>query len=333
MNLTEKKVSQPLWLALDDYSTLYQSRKKAGEGVAGEVYLATCVKTKCQVAIKEMSSTEKTTAESEAYILHNLNHPNIIKSLTCIKLPHKWCLVLEAMPMNLHQRMISKSFSFEDVRLLMKQLLQGVTYLHSQHLTHRDLKPANLLVGDLPKPSSQYPELKICDFGHAVELEDGKASASHELQTLWYRAPELLLGAQTHTTAIDLWSAGCIFAELLNHCYASGKIWPLFMGYNGSNQLRRIIEFFGYPTETTWPGISKLPLWEEKWVGEGNRSASWKGYFGRQLAPLTLDLLNQLLTLNPSQRITAQKALEHDFFQASATELAAQEEEWSCTIQ
>lgn len=127
----------------------------------------------------------------------------------------------------------------------MYQLLRGLAFCHSHNVLHRDLKPQNLLI-------NKNGELKLADFGLARAFGIPVKCYSAEVVTLWYRPPDVLFGAKLYTTSIDMWSAGCIFAELAN----AGR--PLFPGSDVDDQLKRIFKLLGTPTEDTWPGITQL---------------------------------------------------------------------------
>ncbi|EEY56821.1 serine/threonine protein kinase [Phytophthora infestans T30-4] len=202
---------------------------------------------------------------------------------------------------------------------LMYQILKGVDYMHDVWVMHRDMKPQNILVVGHGRKRGQ---VKLGDFGLArIFKEPIKALSDVErvVVTLWYRAPELLLGAKHYTKAVDLWAVGCIFVELINTR-------ELFCGkeVEGSNapfqkdQLDKIFKVLGMPTPQTWEGLENLPEYnhvvqmgrERKYPTQSELKNAVKVGPGRAGAAL-LDLLSRLLEYDP---ITAKEALEHEYF-------------------
>lgn len=136
-------------------------------------------------------------------------------------------------------------FDDGDMQDFMYQLLSGVAVCHSRHILHRDLKPQNLLI-------NKKGELKLADFGLARAFGIPVRGYSHEVVTLWYRAPDVLLGSKHYSTSIDMWSVGCIFAEML-----TGR--PLFAGSDAKTQLDKIFRVMGIPSIEDYPGLADLP--------------------------------------------------------------------------
>ena len=135
---------------------------------------------------------------------------------------------------------MKQPFSIAEVKCLMRQLLSGVAYLHDNWVIHRDLKTSNILY-------TNQGRLKICDFGMARQYSSFPKQYSQLVVTLWYRAPELLLGTRSYSTAVDMWSVGCIMGELLRKK-------PLFPGQSEVQQLSMLCKTLGVPTEDIWPG-------------------------------------------------------------------------------
>ncbi|KAK1271913.1 Cyclin-dependent kinase G-2 [Acorus gramineus] len=204
---------------------------------------------------------------------------------------------------------LRQPFSQSEVKCLMLQLLEGVKCLHDNWVLHRDLKTSNLLFNN-------QGELKICDFGMARQYGSPLKPYTSLVVTLWYRAPELLLVPKEHltaeySTAVDMWSLGCIMAEMLAKE-------PLFSGKTEIDQLDKIFKMLGTPTEKIWPGLAKLPhprIYTKQpynKLREKFPPTSFCG--GPTLSEAGFDLLNRLLTYDPEKRITAEAALQHEWF-------------------
>ncbi|KAE8661729.1 Cyclin-dependent kinase G-2 [Hibiscus syriacus] len=219
------------------------------------------------------------TSLREINILASFHHPSIVKVKEVVVDDRESVyMVMEYMEHDLKWLMDSmkRRFSTSDVKSLMLQLLEGVKYLHDNWVLHRDLKTSNLLLNN-------QGELKICDFGMARLYGSPLKPYTTKVVTQWYRAPELLLGAKKYSTAVDMWSVGCIMAELLAKE-------PLFKGTSEIDQLHKIYDTLSVPNEKVWPGFSELP--------------GAKANYSKQL----------LLTYDPEKRITADDALNHDWF-------------------
>ena len=183
------------------------------------------------------------------------------------------------------------------VQNFMYQLLLGTAHLHKHGVMHRDLKPQNLLV------DKANNVLKIADLGLGRAFSVPVKSYTHEIVTLWYRAPEVLLGGSHYSTPVDIWSIGCIFAEM-------ARKQPLFPGDSELQQLLHIFKLLGTPNETVWPGVTKLRDWHE--------FPQWKPQDLAKIVPQLdengIDLLQQMLEFDPAKRIHATEALEHPYF-------------------
>jgi serine/threonine protein kinase len=189
------------------------------------------------------------------------------------------------------------SLSHALVQSYCKQLLQGLTYCHQRRIVHRDLKPQNLLI-------DKKGSLKIADFGLARAFCVPVRQYTHEVVTLWYRAPEILLGSATYSIPVDIWSAGCIFAEML-----SKK--PIFPGDSEIDQLFKIFRQMGTPTEDIWHGCTSLPDYKPsfpKWKKQELTKIFENSH------PAAIDLLEKMLIYEPAQRISAREALNHPYF-------------------
>ncbi|KAI5793158.1 kinase-like domain-containing protein [Geopyxis carbonaria] len=201
------------------------------------------------------------------------------------------------------------------VKSILWQLLNGVSYLHQNWVLHRDLKPANIMV-------TAAGELKIGDLGLARLFWKPLQSlytGDKVVVTIWYRAPELLLGSKHYTAAIDTWAVGCIFAELL-------ALRPIFKGEEAKmekkstvpfqrNQMQKIMEILGTPTKERWPGVVQQPEYNQLQVFKNypNSLENWYHQIGATNRR-GFELLQGLLNYDPTQRLSAQQALEHPYF-------------------
>ncbi|ORZ34515.1 protein serine/threonine kinase [Catenaria anguillulae PL171] len=286
----------------------YQKIEKLGEGTYGIVYKAQNRDSGDIVALKRIRLDNEEegvpcTAIREISLLKELKHTNIVRLYDVLHTDKKLTLVFEFMDSDLKKYMDANNSELDAavVRQFMFQLLKGIAFCHEHRVLHRDLKPQNLLI-------NKKGELKLADFGLARAFGIPVRSYSNEVVTLWYRAPDVLMGSRQYSTSIDIWSAGCIFAEM-----ATGR--PLFPGSSIGDQLLRIYKVLGTPTESTWPGCTSLP--------------DWRGdmpHLDRQpLDPLVpklandpgaagVDLLSALLAYAPSHRIDALTALQHAYF-------------------
>ena len=230
-----------------------------GEGTYATVYKGRNRATGALVALKEISldSEEGTpsTAIREISLMKELDHENIVTLYDVIHTENKLTLVFEYMDKDLKKYMEvhgqQSALDLKVVKSFMFQLLKGIMFCHDNRVLHRDLKPQNLLINN-------KGELKLGDFGLARAFGIPFNTFSNEVVTLWYRAPDVLLGSRAYTTSIDIWSAGCIFAEM-----CTGK--PLFPGTANEDQLIKIFRLMGTPNERTWPGISQYTNYKNNW--------------------------------------------------------------------
>ncbi|KAJ8485271.1 hypothetical protein OPV22_017756 [Ensete ventricosum] len=183
------------------------------------------------------------------------------------------------------------------IQSFLYQLCKGVAHCHGHGVLHRDLKPQNLLV------DKEKGILKIADLGLGRAFSIPLKSYTHEIITLWYRAPEVLLGTTHYSTGVDMWSIGCIFAEMVRRQL-------LFPGDSELQQLLHIFRLLGTPTEEQWPGLGLLRDWHEypQWKPQNLASAV------PALEPEGVDLLSKMLQYDPAKRISAKAAMEHPYF-------------------
>lgn len=165
--------------------------------------------------------------------------------------------------------------------------MRGIYFCHAHRILHRDLKPQNLLI-------DKEGNLKLADFGLARAFGIPLRTYTHEVVTLWYRAPEVLLGSRHYNTAIDMWSVGCIFAEMAMRT-------PLFPGDSEIDEIFRIFRTLGTPNDETWPGVKSLPDYKTSFP-------QWSGVPLKKAVPALddngLDLLRQMLVYDPASRIS-----------------------------
>ena len=244
------------------------------------------------------------TALREISILKELKHRNIISLLEVIYEPRdrRLYLVFEYMETDLRDYYIKKldkdkAIPLFQVKSFIFQILKGIKFCHLRRVMHRDLKPMNILLSD-------EGVIKIADFGLARPFLIPSGKLTHEIETLWYRPPEVLLGLDTYSLPVDIWTIGCIFAELLEKR-------PLFNSDSEISQIFQIFQLFGTPTEKTWPGYFDLPYMKKTFP-------KFKGESLKERVPRIdekgLDLLKKMLALDPHKRICAIKALEHPYF-------------------
>ncbi|KAK1588049.1 hypothetical protein Q3G72_019398 [Acer saccharum] len=287
-------------------SQQYERLGKIGEGSYGKVYKARDCITNETVALKMISmDIEKvgvpSTTIREISVLKEMQHPNIV-SLRDVQYTEKdMCLVFEYLDMDLKKYMDSCTDFTNNphaIKTFLRQILCGVAYCHSHRVLHRDLKPQNLLI------DCRTSTIKLADFGLARACSVPIRTYSHEVVTLHYRPPEILLGSRNYSTSVDVWSIGCIFAEMVNQK-------PLFPGMSEIDQLHKIFSIMGTPDEDTWPGVFSLPDFKPFFPLRFPKDLAT---FVPNLDPVGVDLLSKMLCMDPKKRITAKSALEHEYF-------------------
>lgn len=301
---------------------VFEKLEQIGEGTYGQVYMAKEIATGDIVALKKVRMDNERegfpiTAIREIKLLKKLQHENVIKLKEIVTSPgperdehgkidgNKYkgsiYMVFEYMDHDLTglSDRPGMRFTVPQIKCYMKQLLIGLHYCHVNQVLHRDIKGSNLLIDN-------NGILKLADFGLARSFShDQNGNLTNRVITLWYRPPELLLGSTKYGPAVDMWSVGCIFAELLH-----GK--PILPGKNELEQASKIFELCGSPDDNNWPGVSKLRWYAEfkPPVAVRRRLRDVFKLFDRH----ALDLVERMLTLDPSQRITAKDALDAEYF-------------------
>ena len=313
---SSKRIPMKEWRCKD--ATSYSKISQVGEGTFGKVYKA---QDKSQqnprlVALKKvLIENEKDgfpiTAIREIRIMKRLNHNNVLRLIEIVlskpnernKFRGNFYLVFEYMEHDLSSiSTLRVNYTVSQIKCILFQILNGIGYLHKNNIVHRDIKSANILLNN-------KGEIKIGDFGLARIINPNKIKQyTNKVVTLWYRAPELLLGETNYGFAIDVWSIGCVFSELLTGV-------PLFKGQNENEQIEKIFEKCGTPNEDTWKGVSKLHNWE-KMCPKANYTFNLREVYkgNEKVDDVCFDLLSKMLILDPHKRISIKEALEHNYF-------------------
>lgn len=283
----------------------YQRQHKVGEGSYGKVFLCTDVVEGGTVAVKtsQWNSGEEGLSVSsirEVSLLKEIRHPNVVRLLDLFTEEKKLCIVFERMEKDLRSVLSTRQTPIVGRKLkhMMYQLLSALHACHSRRVVHRDIKPGNILV------SADEQTVKLADFGMGRAFGLALQSYTYRIATLYYRAPEVLLGDRYYLPSVDMWSMGCVMAELALRR-------ALFRGEGEYSQLITIFGIMGTPSERVWPGVSRLPHYNAEfpsWV-----PTSLEKYIPT-LDPEGIALLKAMLRYDPQRRITALQAMQHPFF-------------------
>ncbi|TQV99089.1 hypothetical protein V2A60_004582 [Cordyceps javanica] len=291
----------------------YVKGKKLGEGTYAIVFLGHLKSNPAkQVAIKKIKVQKEYTegmapdAVRELKHLQELSHPNIISLLSVFSSKDQNLnLVLEFLPLGDLEMLIRDTdnvrYGAADIKAWMGMLTRAVWFCHESFVLHRDIKPNNLLI-------AADGEVKLADFGLARSFADPHQNMTSNVITRWYRPPELLFGAKHYSGAVDVWSVGAVFAELVMRA-------PYMPGNNELDQVRLICEAIGTPTEENWPGVTRLPEYTVPGQFPVHGKDWYLGRFGTVGAD-GVDLLMKTLLLDPKKRITARDMLRHPWWHA-----------------
>ena len=289
----------------DKIERTFNSDRVVGNGSFGVVFMAKCVETDEKVAIKKVLQ-DRRFKNRELDVMRMVSHPNIVQLMHCFFTYDRdemyLNLVLEYVPDTVYR--ISKQYAkrgqrmpVDEVRMYVYQICRALHNIHDLGVCHRDIKPQNLLV------DAEKHELKLCDFGSAKQLRPGEPNISY-ICSRYYRAPELIFGATDYTTRIDMWSVGCVMAELFLGM-------PLFPGESGVDQLVEIIKVLGTPTRDEIRAMN--PNYTEFKFPQ-IKAHPWSRVFSKSVPQEAIDLLTTFLQYDPKSRTSALEAMAHPFF-------------------
>lgn len=277
-----------------------------GEGTYGKVYKAKKASTGESVAMKKMKLDAEeegvpSTAIREIALLKELSHPNVVRLLDVFCSTNKLVLVFEFVEDDLkkYMRKLGKHMDPKVVKSMTYQLCEGIQFCHANRILHRDIKPQNLLIDG-------HLRMKIADFGLARAYSVPVPKYTHEVVTVWYRAPEILLGSTFYSVPVDIWSIGCVMGEM-----ATGL--PLFGGDSEIDTIFKVFQKLGTPTVQQWPGLMELPEFKPtfpQWKHKGwENIRNTKSAVGAE----GIDLLDKFMAYDPKRRISARRALSHQY--------------------
>lgn len=282
-------------------------QKPLGAGTYGTVFKAFSKERQHVVAIKTMNlgcyrdDGMPTNVMREVTVLKTLKSDYIVKLFEVFFFPTELKLVLEFVEGDLKRyiKSLRRPMSPCNVKYLTWQLIQGLHVCHARMIIHRDIKPANILIDSMLR-------LKLADFGLARPFSDLMPKYTREVVTLWYRAPEILLGSALYSIGIDIWAAGCVFAEI-----ATGQ--PLFAGDSEIGTLFKVFQKLGTPANSNWPGVAELPFFKETFPKWPAKSCNNIRNMTSQVGADGINLLESLLRYDPKERISARLSLRHNY--------------------
>lgn len=284
----------------------FQKLEKIGEGTYGVVYKAKDKKTGKLVALKKIRPESENegipaTTIREIILLKNLKHSTIIDLTEVIHNEDKMYLVFEYIETDLKK--LIDDYNYKKIKLddyiagrMIYQLCTAIAFCHTKNIFHRDIKPQNILV------DSEF-NIKLGDFGLGRAASIPLRNYTSQIITLWYRPPELLLGSKYYDASVDIWSLGCIMVEI-------NTLMPLFMGDSEIDQLHKIFNIMGFPTNKDWKGVEELPNYPKD-----AENIKAKGFCGIVKDRKLRNLIERIFVYNPLERLTAQEILEEDYFE------------------
>lgn len=288
-------------------SISYAAERVIGNGSFGVVYQATVLESQETVAIKKVLQ-DRRFKNRELQIMSMLDHPNVVSLRHCFYSKGEkpddvyLNLVMEYIPETIHRTLrnhtkAKKLIPIMHTKVYMYQICRALSYIHSLGVCHRDIKPQNLLL------NARTHDVKLCDFGSAKVLVKGEPNVAY-ICSRYYRAPELVFEATEYTCAIDVWSLGCVMAELLLGT-------PLFPGDSGVEQLIEIIKILGTPTKEE---IQAMNPNHSSFKFPQIQPHPWAKVFRLKAPPAAVDLVSQFLRYTPTARLDPFDALAHSFF-------------------
>ncbi|CAZ86306.1 unnamed protein product [Tuber melanosporum] len=289
--------------------SIYTRLSMVGEGTYGKVYKASNSVTKELVALKRIRMESERdgfpiTAVREMKLLQALKQDNVVSLLEMMVEKSDFYMVFEYMDHDLTGILNHPTFRLEPchIKHLAKQFFEGLEYLHHRGVLHRDIKGSNILLNN-------DGQLKIADFGLArfyTKASKKQLDYTNRIITLWYRPPEILLGATAYGPAVDIWSAACVFVELFTRQ-------PVFTGKTEIDQLDTIYNVMGTPSEKIWPGLKETP-----WYGllrtPARRRPKFQERYSSLLPDTAMELATQMLQYDPDKRPSAEEILKHQYF-------------------
>lgn len=299
----------------------FEELEQIGEGAYGDVLMGRDKVSNEIVALKKVKMDQEkegfpTTSIRELKMLRSLRHENIVRlkeivtgqngsGSKAMKDRHEIYMVFEYVDNDLGGLLDTPSVEFTEahVKAYVKQLLQGLWYCHERQVLHRDIKGSNLLI-------DAHGCLKIADMGLARTYCDNLRRYTNRVITLWYRPPELLLGAERYGPEVDIWSVGCLVIEML----CRGKRSAAFPGCDEADQIDKIFKVCGLPDNAGYPEWRNLPLAKSVKVEQYHEGPDRLKETFPELSDLALDLVRNLIHYRPSERLTAHKALSHPWF-------------------
>lgn len=291
----------------------YEVKEKLGEGTYGKVYKVVHRDTGALYALKKIKILYTDdgegvpgTAIREIALLKNCKHQNIIRLEETFIQPNCLLLLFEYADMDLQKylKRNGKGLEADILRQWTSQLFSGLEFLHCHRMVHRDLKPQNVLV------NTKLHVLKLADFGLGRFYDIPLKPYTHEVVTLWYRAPEVLLGQMRYGTPIDVWSLGCIVAEMATAT-------ALFPGDSEIDTIFKIFRLLGTPTNEVWPGVTTLVNYKQTYPQWHDTELESVRVCGPELGPDGLEFVRRCLRYNPLDRPSARSAQKHCYIKDS----------------